>query len=278
MSEDHSARKRENNPEREIPEAKKKQLREILALIKENDTFLIVSTMNLPSGQFQEIRKKIRDFAEIRVMKKTLATKAIDSLEGEVKKLKEHVTDNTAMIFSKFDPFHLCAILSENKSPAKAKTGQRANEDIIVESGPTDLVPGPAISELQSLGLKISIEEGKIHIKEGKVIVKAGEPIKEAAAGLMSKLNIIPFKIGFEPIAAYSNKDKKVYVGIKIDKTKTLEDLKTAYARALAFAVARAYASKDTIIYLLGRAAAHAKSLGKYLKAEDAGQPVPAVS
>ena len=62
-------------PEREIPETKKKKLKEILDLIKENDTFLIVSTMNLPSGQFQEIRKKIRDFAEIRVVKRHLQQK-----------------------------------------------------------------------------------------------------------------------------------------------------------------------------------------------------------
>lgn len=254
---------------KKIPEIKLKKLQEILAFIKENDTFMVASTMSLPSSQFQDIRKKLRGIAEIRVVKKTLAIRAIDSMEGEVKKLKEHVTDNTALIFSKIGPFQLSALLSENKSPTKAKVGQISGEDISVEPGPTDLVPGPAISELQSLGLKISIEDGKITIKEGKVIVKAGEPIKEAAASLMSKLNINPFKIGFEPIAAYSSNDKKVYIGIKIDKAKTLEDMKAAYRKALALAVSITYASKDTIASLIAKAASHEKVLSKFIKSEN---------
>lgn len=255
--------------ERKIPESKIRKVEEIAGLIKKNNTLLVVSTVNLPSGQFQEIRKKIRDKAEIRVLKKNLVIKSLESLGGGILKLKDHVNDNTALIFSQLDPFQVAAILSENKSSAKAKIGQIATVDISVDPGPTDLVPGPAITELQSLGLKIAIEEGKITIREGKVIVKSGEPVKEAAASLMNKLNITPFKVGFEPIAAYSSKDKKIYTGIKIDKTQTLHDLKSAYAKALALAVAIAYSCKETITLLISKAASHEKALQKFLKTEN---------
>ncbi len=262
-------------PERKIPEIKQKTVKEVAQLIKENDTFLLASTRGLQSGQFQEIRKKMRGIAEIKVAKKNLVLKAIEIEGTEIQKIKPYVIDNTALIFSKLDPFQLAALLSENKSPAKARIGQIAEADIAIEPGPTELVPGPAISELQSLGLKIAIEEGKIHIKEGKVIVRAGEPVKEAAASLMNKLNIQPFSIGFETIAAYSHTEKKIYAGIKIDKKKTLEDLKQVYGKALAFAVSIAYASKDTVKYLFMKAASHEKALLRFIKTEGAAQSAP---
>lgn len=247
--------------EREIPEDKVKSVAELERLIKDNKTFMICSIKGLPGKQFQLIKKKIRDRAKIKVVKKSLVLRAIGDIGIEIKKMKDYVTEDSALLFSDVEAFELSGVLSENKSPVNARTGQIAPDDIVIEPGPTELVPGPVISELGSLGLKIAIEDGKISIKERKVIVKQGQAINEAAAGLMSKLDIKPFSIGYEPVAAYDSKEHKVYTGIKINKEKTLEDTKGAFARALAFAVKIVYPCSQTIRYILGKAAMNEKAI-----------------
>ncbi len=255
------AKEIKKNFKREIPESKLKSVSELQNLIKTNKTFVICSIKSLPGKQFQAIKKKIRDRAKIKVVKKSIALRAIEASGIEIKKMSDYVKEDSALLFSDIDAFELSGILSENKSPVNAKTGQIAPEDIIIEPGPTELVPGPVISELGSLGLKIAIEDGKISIKEKKVIVKQGNEINEAASGLMAKLDIKPFYAGFEPIAAYDSQEHRVYTGIKIDKEKTLEDTKNAFSRALAFAVKIAYPCSQTIRYILGKAAMNEKAL-----------------
>ncbi|MCK4553129.1 50S ribosomal protein L10, partial [Candidatus Pacearchaeota archaeon] len=186
--------KRENP----IPNQKIKSVEELSELIKNKKTILIASIKNIPASQFQEIGKKLRGKAIVKVLKKSLIFRAIDSAGNEaVKKLQEHVVDSVAVLFSDLDSFELASELEESKSPAKAKAGQEAPEDIEIPEGPTDLVPGPAVSELGALGIQIKIEKGKIHIKNAKVIAKQGEKISQGAAALMSKLDIKPFSIGF---------------------------------------------------------------------------------
>ena len=133
--------------------------------------------------------------------------------------------------------------------------------DIEIPEGPTELVPGPAISELGALGIQIQIDKGKINIKQSKVIAKQGEKISQGAADLMSKLDIKPFSIGFEPILAYDTKENKLYLEIKIDQEATVEELKSNYGKSLAFAVEIGYLTKDTISFLLGKASAHGKAI-----------------
>lgn len=254
--------------EREIPEKKLKTVIELQNLIKKNKTFMICSIKSLPGKQYQAIKKKIRDHAKVKVIKKSLVLRAIDNSGIEIKRMKELVKEDSALLFSELDAFELSGILSENKTPAGAKVGQLANEDIVIEPAPTSLTPGPIISELGALGLKIAIEDGKITIKERKVIVKAGKAINEAAASIMGKLDIKPFSVGFEPIAAYDSNEKKVYTSVKIDKEKTLEDLKIAYSKSLGFAVKIAYVCNETLRFILGRAASHETAISNLIKSQ----------
>lgn len=255
-----------------IPETKKETVKELSNLIKSKKTVLIASIKNLPGSQFQEISKKLRRKAVVKVPKKNLIFRAIDSAEGEeIKKLKDEITDSVAILFSDLDSYELAGELMENKTPSKAKAGQEAPEDIQVEAGPTDLVPGPAISELGSLGIQIEIKDGKINIKEPRVIAKAGEKIKQNAADVMSKLDIKPFSVGFIPVSAFDTKDGKLYLEIKIDKEGTLKELKSAYGRALPFAVSIGYTSKDTIKFLISKAGVQANKINRIFT----GEPEP---
>jgi len=249
-----------------IPERKLNSVKELIDLIKKKKTILIASIKNLPASQFQEIGKKLRGKAVIKVPKKNLWFRSLDgSKDEEVKKLKEHYTDSIAVLFSDLDAYDLSAELIKNKTPTKAKPGQVAIENIEIPEGPTDLVPGPAISELGALGIKIQIDKGKIAIKEAKVIARAGEIISQAASDVMAKLDIKPFTVGFIPISAFDNNVKKMYLNIKIDKEGTVKELKNAFGKSLAFAVEIGYSNKDTISFLLGRAGMHEKALLKLL-------------
>lgn len=241
--------------EREIPEKKIKLVKDLINLIKTNKSIVIVSIKNLPTSQFQVIKKKIRDISIVKVVKKSMVTRALDELNIEkLKDLKKFIKEDIALIFSNSDAFELSAILARNKSKTKARVGQEVDDDVLIEPGPTELVPGPVISELSGLGIKFAIEDGKINIKEKKIILRKGEKVNEAQAGIMSKLDMKPVSVGLEPLVAYDISEHKIYEDIKIDQEKVLNELKTASGKSLAFAVKLAYMCKETLGFILGKA------------------------
>jgi len=256
--------------EKKVSKKKIEMVRRLVELMKNNDTIMVASIKNLPSRQFQDIRKKLKGKAEVMVVKKRIMWKGIEGVEkNNIIQLKEHIQEDSAILFSKEDAFELAGILAENKNPIGAKRGQIAEEDIEVEPGATDLIPGPAISEFGNLGIKIAVEEGKIAIKEKKVIVKAGEKINEAAASIMGKLDIKPFNMGLEPIAVYDSKEGKIYTNIKIDKEKTTEELKISASKALGLARKIIYYCKETISYLLAKANSEENKLSSLEQTEE---------
>ncbi len=243
-------------------EEKKKLVAGLSKEMKNSKTVLVVSTKNLPSSQFHSIKKNLRGKADIRVAKKSLMIRAISLTEkGALQNLKEYITADVAVFFSDIDAFDLSGILSDNQSPTKAKTGDIAPEDIVIEPGPTDLIPGPAISELSSVGLKVAVEGGKLAIKQGATVAKKGEPIKENVAAVLSKLNIAPMKVGFIPVAAYDSVSDKVYSPIRIDKKSALEELRSSISMAMGFAVKIGYVCKETLSHLLAKASAEEKAI-----------------
>jgi large subunit ribosomal protein L10 len=258
-----------------VSELKKQKVEELTSLVKNKKTILIASIKNIPGGQFQEIAKKLRGKAIVKVPKKNLIFRALDSSDEQskeqVEKLKGKIGDAFAILFSDLDAFELAGVLLKNQSPSKAKAGQIAPMDIEIPEGPTELVPGPAISELGALGIQIQIENGKITIKESKVVAEKGKKISQGAADLMTKLGIKPFKIGFIPLCAFDTKENLFYSEIKIDKEGTLADLKYAAGKALPFAVSIGYISKDTVKVMIQRAQAQANKINRIFT----GEPEP---
>ncbi len=256
--------------EAHVSEAKKELVKGFENLAKNSKTILIASIKNIPASQLQEIRKELRNKAVIKVPKRSLILRALDSLKKEeLKKFKEKIIENVAVLFSNLDSFELAAELIKNKRPAGAKAGQEAPEDIEIPAGPTELVPGPAISELGALGIKVQVENGKISIKEPKVIVKKGEKISAEVAGIMNKLDIKPFSIGLIPIAAFDIEKGELYLDIKIDNEEAVKDLKNAFGKALPFAVEIGYICKDTILFLLQKSEKEAKALEKFAEGKE---------
>ena len=245
-----------------VPQYKKDLVEKITEKIKKANTVLIASTKGLPSSQFQKIKKSLRGKAEVMVAKKSIILRAISGIEkGALQNLKKEVVADVALMLSDLDAFELAGTLVESQSSAKAKAGNIAPENIDVEPGPTDLVPGPAISELGSVGLKVKVENGKLTIVTAATIAKEGDIINEKVASVMGKLGIAPMKVGFISIAAYDAKSDMVYTEIKIDKKGALDELRNAIGKALGFAVNLGYTVKETISYFLSKAAMEEKVL-----------------
>lgn len=253
-----------------VSEEKKRNLSQLEKLAGEKRTVLIASIKNIPGSQFQEISKKLRGKALVKVPKKSIIIRALDSIKEnreEIEKLKKKIEENTAILFSDMDAFELAAELISKKSPSKAKPGQEAPFDLEIPAGPTELVPGPAISELGALGIQIQIDKGKINIKTPKVVASKGEKISQAAAELLGKLDIKPFTVGFIPLAAFDTKRGKTWLDIKIDKESAIKNMKESFGKALPFAVEIGYVSGDTINFFIGKAGVQGNILEKFVKA-----------
>jgi large subunit ribosomal protein L10 len=247
-----------------VSEAKKKTVKELVDLMNRK-TILVASIKNLPCALYQQIKKKLKEKAEVKVAKKNLFSLAVEKSKKEnLTQLLEFVDDSYAILFSDDDAFELSSFLSDNKTPSKAKPGQVANDDIVIEPGATDLVPGPDISALSAVGLQVKVEAGKLAIQKQKVLVKAGETVTPQIASILGKLGLTPFSCGLDPLVAYS--EGKVYTSIKINKHEILEGVLNDYSRALAFAVSLNYPTKETIPFILGKAGLHEKAINSLIK------------
>ncbi len=256
--------------EKEIPKYKKKSVTKFSELLKESRCVIIVSLKNLPAKQLQLISKKLRGKGKLKVVKKSIISRAIDKVEkGAVKNLKKYLRENIGFLFSDLNPFELSAMLSENKTMAKAKEGQKVDEEVFIQAGPTELTPGPIISELGNLGIQFEIKEGKISIKKRKKVLGEGEVAGSKEVSIMNKFDIKPIKVGLEPLVAYDAKEDKLYENIKVDKEETLKILKERFGRVKAFAVGIDYPCKETISFILLRGKSHNDALSKLIEKGD---------
>lgn len=258
-----------------VSDIKKAKVKELAELMKKK-TVMVVSVKGLPSAQFQDIKKKLRGKAKIQVVKKSLVDFALDhSGIKELHDLVPYVTESTAILFSDQDAFEISGVLSNEKSPQKAKAGQIAPFDIEVKAGPTELIPGPDISALSAVGLAPKVENGKIAVMQDKVILEEGKAVTQAVASIMAKLDIIPFEVGLEPVAAYDGEEKTVYVDIKIDKEATLTELEYAIKRSVSFAVEINYPTTETIDFMIAKAGANFAKINRIMTGEPEPETAP---
>ncbi|MFA5019497.1 MAG: 50S ribosomal protein L10 [Candidatus Pacearchaeota archaeon] len=251
---------------REVPKYKIKLVENLAKLINENNTIMIASIKGLPTANFQKIKKSLKVNVNIQVPKKRIILRAIDLSKKEgISELKKEVREDQALLFSQLDAFELSEMLGKSRSPVKAKAGQKSEKDIEIEAGPTDLPAGPAVSELGGIGLTVQIKEGKIEILKPKIIVKKEQIISESVASVMSKLNIMPFSVGFVPLIAYDSKNKEIFKELEIDKEAAICELKIIFAKLRAFAINLGYICNDTIGMMISKAGAEERIISNLL-------------
>lgn len=243
---------------------KEKAVKLLAGKIKNAKTLLVVSIKGLPSKQFQMIKKSVREYASVQVAKKNILVRALGEVgKDSILDLKKYIQENSAFVISDMEGYELAGVLIQKRNPINAKAGQIAIDNIEVKAGPTDLVPGPAISELGSVGLQISVENDKLSIKNSRVIVKKDEKISEVVASILQKLKIQPFSVCLEPVAIFDIEHEKIYTDININSEEATEELKIAAGKALGFAQKIIYYCKETIGYLLAKANSQGEQLSK---------------
>ena len=257
-----------------VAEYKKKIVQDLVKSVRKHSIVGLVNLTGLPAPQLQSMRKEMQGKVEFFMTKKRLMSIAFDALKSEKKGieiLKSHFEGMPALLLTNESPFRLSRLLQKSKTNAPAKPGQIAPFDIIIPKGPTPFAPGPIISELSSIGLKVGVENGKIAIKEDSIAAKKGEKIKQKTAEVLARLDIKPMQVGLGLVAAYENGVIYLRDVLEVDEKQFADKLSLAAQQAFNLAFNIAYPTKDNIALLIAKAFTDAKALGISQKIFDEG-------
>ena len=241
------------------PEAVKK----LAEMINKYNSIGIVNLHKMPAKQLQKIRHALKGKAEIKISRKTLIKKAIESSnKKDISKLIELIGGNEpGIIFTNDNPFKIFKFLKENKTQATAKSGDIAPKDIIISKGPTSIPPGPAISAFQAAGLKTTVEGGKIAVAADKCVLKKGEKVTKELANIFSLLKLEPMEIGLDISGIYESGIIYRKDVLDIDEEQYKNDLMVAINAAINLSLECGYLTKETVKIAIRKAFNEAKSL-----------------
>ncbi len=239
-------------------EKKQNELVELKELFGKYKVICIADMMKMPTKQMQLIKKSLAGKILVKISKKSLVEIA---MKETGKDLIGHMPTQPGLIFTELDPFTLYKEINKLRFKTYAKDGYVVDEDVIVNPGPTELLPGPAISELQKVGIIAGVEGGKIAVKKTSTILKKGQPVSKDVAGVLRKLKL--------QVAEIKLNIAVVFDGMLYDKN-TLElveiypqKLKEAFQQALNLSVSISYPTKENVKYLLMKAYQRGKAIEK---------------
>ena len=247
-----------------VSEKKIKMLEKIKKDLAGAEVIGMLNMHKLPARQLQTIKKSLTGKAKIIMTRKSLillAIKAIGEKKEGLGKLANNITAVPALIISKENPFKLYHFLKKNKSPASAKAGDIATKDIVVNKGPTPLQPGPAMTQLQSVGLKTGVEGGKVAIMNDMVVAKAGDTITPEMAAVFNTLGIEPMQIGLDMTDAWENGMIYGKDVLDIDEEQLYQDIISAVKAGVNLSLNAGYITSDNAPIALQKAFAEARAL-----------------
>jgi len=256
-----------------VSERKKQEVNRIRELIEKYPVIGILDLFKMPSRQLQFIRKSLRENVLIEMYKKRLIKLALKDMRSkkDIEKIDEFTAKEPALIFTDMNAFKLFKMLKKNKSLRYAKENDVAPDDIIIHAGPTSLMAGPAIGELQRVKIPSMVKEGKIHVREDTVVVKKGELISSQLANVLKKLDIQPMEVSINLLGVWENGFVYKKEILDIDEKLYIQNIKGAYKYALNLCVNICYPNKESIKILLRKAYQYGKNLGINAKILDKG-------
>jgi large subunit ribosomal protein L10 len=239
-------------------------------MIKKSRVVGIVGVREIPADNLQQMRGSLRGNVEIRMVRNTIARRALEASIPEIRPLADFIEDQTALLFSNDNPFKLNALLEKGKQPMPIKAGARAPKDIVIEAGVTSFSPGPMVGKLQAAGIPAAIKSGKVVINQNITLAKEGEVVSAKTADILKTMEIFPRNVGLELRAAYEGGLIFKVKDLSINVEAQISELYVASAKAFGFAVKIGYATQQTIGPMLQKAQTEARAL-----VLDAGLPVP---
>jgi large subunit ribosomal protein L10 len=253
-----------------LPEWKVNEVKELIEQIGKSRVVGIVGMREIPASNLQQMRTELRGKVEIKMVRNTIARRALESSTPEIRPLADYIEDQTALIFSDDNPFKLFSLLEKGKRPMPIKAGSRAPRDIVVEAGETSFSPGPMVGKLQAAGIPAAIKGGKVVINQQITLVKEGEVVSAKVADILKTMEIFPRNVGLDLKAAYEGGLVFKAKDLVIDVDALISQFGSASATAFSFAVEVGYATPQTVGPILQRAQTKARAL-----VAEAGIPVP---
>ena len=255
-----------------IPEWKVKDVEELVEMISKSRVVGVVGVREIPADNLQQMRGSLRGNVEIRMVRNTIARRALEASAPEIRPLADFIEDQTALIFSNDNPFKLNSLLEKGKQPMPIKAGARAPKDIVIEAGETSFSPGPMVGKLQAAGIPAAIKSGKVVINQKITLAKEGEVVSAKTADILKTMEIFPRNVGLELRAAYEGGLIFKVKDLSIDVEAQISELFAASAKAFGFAVEIGYATPKTVGPMLQKAQTKARAL-----VLEAGIPVPSM-
>ncbi len=255
-----------------LPEWKVTDVAELVEKISKSRVVGVVGVREIPASNMQQMRGDLRGNVEIRMVRNTIARRALEASAPDIRPLADHIEDQTALIFSNDNPFKLNSLLEKGKKPMPIKPGARAPKDIVVEAGETSFSPGPMVGKLQAAGIPAAIKGGKVVINQTITLAKEGEVVSAKTADILKTMEIFPREVGLELRAAYEGGLIFKSKDLSIDVEAQIAELSAASAKAFSFAVEIGYVTPQTIVPMLQKAQTKARAL-----VVEAALPVPSM-
>ena len=255
----------------QVKPEKLKLVEDLANMLNKYPVIGVLDLYKTPASALQKIKMNLKKRVVIKVAKKSIILFALDKVNKQ--NLKDYIKGYPALIFSNEDPFKLySSIIKENVS-ASAKPGDVPTEDIEVKAGPTDLLPGPAISSLSKVKIPAKVEGGKIAVMKDTVVCKAGQPVSVDLSSVLQLLKLEPMEVGlnvvvFEEKGTVYNKDQ-----LYVDEAKLLSDIQLAIQNAFNLSMNASIPTKQTIGFMLAKAQMEAKALESEINAKSPEQP-----
>jgi len=226
-----------------------------------------------PSALLHKLRKNLGEDVVFKVTNRNVLVRVLKQLKQD--DIVEKLPSQPILILSNKDAFELYNEIKKNKQKYKAKEGMLAPEDIIIPKGDTGLPPGPALSDLKKVGLKVQVKGATISIVKDKVITKAGDPIGLDAVSILSKLGIKPVELMLNVVGI--KQDGIIYSKdvLDVDADTIFNEFTIAVRNAVNLAVDIAYVSDITIEPILIMAELKAKALQTEVDEKSTSEETP---
>jgi len=252
---------------KQIVVQKAAQVEEIKKLLNAYNALGVANLQKVRAAQLQEMKKKLKDIANVRVIKNTLMRRAVAECKEkpDMEKLQPLLNGCNIFLFTNLNPFKLSLLLEKGRVKTTAKAGDTAAIDVIVPAGNTGQAPGPVISQLNAVGLATRIEAGSVWVNKDTMVAKQGDVIDARLAGVLSKLGIKPVEVGLILKAVYENGLLIMDEQLRIDLEAFRQSLIQAMSSALNLSLSVGYPTLENMALLLQ--SAHRKAFNLALNA-----------
>ena len=252
-----------------VPEWKRDEVDELVALVESYDSVGVVDVTGIPSRQLQDMRAGLYGTAELRMSRNTLLERALEEVDDGLEVLAEYVSGQVGLIGTDDNPFGLFQQLEASKTAAPISAGEVTPNDVTIPGGDTGVDPGPFVGELQEVGADARIQDGSIQVLSDSTVLEAGEEVGDTLESVLSELGIEPKEVGLDLRAVYAEGVLFEPEELELDVDAYRADVRAAAGGARNLAIDAGFPTAETVPAQLAKASGEAEALALHAAVED---------